>query len=203
MTKRHEHGDGRLGWPEETRPSTLWLAVIPMVVLSLVGLVGGHTLPVPSSDGSGPAERTPTTEDVASAVVPADERPESALVDRAVPATSTTSALGAAVTTSTSRPVSAQARVGATAPGVPPAAGCGAALQWLSTHAAPGFRFECPGNALGHQGMTCVNLANVCPGQRIIAIADACPAAYMNEAHNSWILVGLARGRLDPYGSCA
>lgn len=80
--------------------------------------------------------------------------------------------------------------------------GCAAALAWLSTHAAPGFSFLCPGYARGHQAMTCVNVAGVCPGQRIIAIADPCPAAYMNEAHNSWVLTGMASGPLDPYGWC-
>lgn len=80
--------------------------------------------------------------------------------------------------------------------------GCGAALAWLSTHAAPGFTFLCPGDAHGHQAMTCVNVAGYCPGERIIAIADPCPAAYMNEAHNSWVLTGMASGSLDPYGSC-
>jgi hypothetical protein len=50
--------------------------------------------------------------------------------------------------------------------------------------------------------MTCINIAGVCPGQHIIAIADPCAAAYMNEAHNSWVLAGKLPGEIDPYGYC-
>lgn len=106
-------------------------------------------------------------------------------------------------TTAARRPaVATRTRTADAATSTGPSSGCAAALLWLASHAAPGFRFECPGNALGHQAMTCVNVAGICPGQKIIAIADPCPAAYMNEAHNSWVLVGLAPGRLDPYGYC-
>ncbi|MGH9057012.1 MAG: hypothetical protein ACRDYY_14295 [Acidimicrobiales bacterium] len=80
--------------------------------------------------------------------------------------------------------------------------GCAAAIAYLSGHAAPGFRFECPGNALGHQAMTCIDVAGVCPGYKLIAIADPCAAAYMNEASNSWVLQGLRGGPIDPYGYC-
>ncbi len=80
--------------------------------------------------------------------------------------------------------------------------GCDYAIAWLETHSAPGFRFECPGYADGHQAMTCVNIAGLCPGQKVIAIAVPCPAAYMNEAHNSWVESGLRSGAIDPYGYC-
>ena len=80
--------------------------------------------------------------------------------------------------------------------------GCGAALAYLRTHAAPGFRFQCPGYAWGHQGMTCANHPPQCPGERIIAIAIPCRAAYMNEASNSWVMLGLRHHPIDPYGSC-
>jgi hypothetical protein len=79
--------------------------------------------------------------------------------------------------------------------------GCAAALAYLSANAAPGFTFVCPGNAYGNQAMTCVNHAPQCAGQKIIAIAVPCPAAYMNEAHNSWVLTGHGSG-IDPYGYC-
>jgi hypothetical protein len=97
----------------------------------------------------------------------------------------------------------AAARV--TAPVTPAATstyGCGAALSYLSTHAAPGFHFECPGYALGHQAMTCINVAGVCPGSHLIVISDPCSAAYMNEASNSWVMEGLRRAPIDPYGYC-
>jgi hypothetical protein len=94
------------------------------------------------------------------------------------------------------------------APGIAPprgqasAWGCAAAVAYLSAYAYPGFTFECPGNALGREGMTCVNAAGVCPGESIIAIADACPAAYMNEASNSWVMEGQSTAPIDPYGAC-
>jgi hypothetical protein len=75
-------------------------------------------------------------------------------------------------------------------------------VTYLSAYAYPGFTFECPGNALGRQGMTCLNVAGVCPGEAIIAIADACPAAYMNEASNSWVMEGQSTAPIDPYGTC-
>jgi hypothetical protein len=75
-------------------------------------------------------------------------------------------------------------------------------VTYLSAYAYPGFTFECPGYALGRQGMTCYNQAGVCPGQAVIAIADACPAAYMNEASNSWVVVGKSTAPIDPFGTC-
>lgn len=80
--------------------------------------------------------------------------------------------------------------------------GCPAALAWLAAHAAPGFRFVCPGYAMGHQAMTCRNIPGVCPGDAVIIIAVPCPAAYENEAWNSLLSVGLASGRVDPFGAC-
>jgi len=100
--------------------------------------------------------------------------------------------------------------------GSPPAGtatawGCGPALQYLEAYAAPGFVFQCPGYAQGHQAMTCVDVAGVCAGEELVAISDPCPAAYMNEAHNSWVLSHEAFGTplpdgtsddIDPYGYC-
>ncbi|HLI55202.1 MAG TPA: hypothetical protein VKU88_12810 [Acidimicrobiales bacterium] len=80
--------------------------------------------------------------------------------------------------------------------------GCAAALAYLAANAAPGFHFECPGYSLGHQAMTCINVAGVCPGTELIVITIPCRAAYMNEAHNSWVLAGLRPGTIDPYGYC-
>jgi hypothetical protein len=80
--------------------------------------------------------------------------------------------------------------------------GCGPALAYLRTNAAPGFELQCPGNAYGHQAMTCVNTAPQCPSRQVIAIHVPCPAAYMNEASNSWVLLGLRHTRIDPYGYC-
>ena len=85
---------------------------------------------------------------------------------------------------------------------VPGGYGCGPALAYLQAHAAPGFTFTCPGYAQGHQAMTCDNVPGVCPDAEVIAIATPCPAAYMNEASNSWVVLGRSDAPIDPYGSC-
>ncbi|HXW34384.1 MAG TPA: hypothetical protein VEJ87_07375, partial [Acidimicrobiales bacterium] len=93
-------------------------------------------------------------------------------------------------------------------PGPPPrgkanAYGCQAAINYLSAYAAPGFTFECPGYADGHQAMTCINDPPSCAGgQTVIAIAVPCAAAYMNEASNSWVLTDRLNSPIDPYGYC-
>jgi hypothetical protein len=83
--------------------------------------------------------------------------------------------------------------------------GCGPALAYLHAYAMPGFQLTCPGSAQGHQATTCYGGstgAYPCgPYQKMIVIADPCPAAYMNEAHNSWVIMGYGSG-IDPYGYC-
>lgn len=86
--------------------------------------------------------------------------------------------------------------------GAATAYGCAAALAYLASYSAPGFTFQCPGGALGHQAMTCINEPGVCANENLIAIADPCPAAYMNEASNSWVLTGASDAPIDPYGAC-
>lgn len=80
--------------------------------------------------------------------------------------------------------------------------GCGAALAYLQTYAAPGFALQCPGYAEGREAMTCMRVAGACPTSAVIAIADACPQAYMNEASNSYVLIGASSAPIDPYGPC-
>lgn len=99
-------------------------------------------------------------------------------------------------------PFAAPSFVETAAPSAPTGFGCEAALAWLWGHAAPDFRLVCPGYALGRQAMTCVDEPRVCPGLKEIVIADPCPAAYMNEASNSWVLDGVSNAAIDPYGSC-
>jgi hypothetical protein len=92
--------------------------------------------------------------------------------------------------------------------GVPPrgravAFGCAAALAYLEAYAAPNFILQCPGNAQGHEATTmCVSGLGLCNLGRFIVIAVPCAAAYMNEASNSWVLLGLSHAVIDPYGSC-
>ena len=81
--------------------------------------------------------------------------------------------------------------------------GCAAALVYLNAYAAPGFTLECPAYSRGHQASTsCVSQNSPCDEQRVITIADPCPAAYMNEASNSWVLMGESNAAIDPYGQC-
>ena len=88
--------------------------------------------------------------------------------------------------------------------------GCAAALSYLAANSAPGFQLTCPGFAEGAQGLTCISQSPCAPNQKMIVIADPCPAAYMNEAHNSWVLLHEAVGTaipdgntdIDPYGHC-
>jgi hypothetical protein len=92
--------------------------------------------------------------------------------------------------------------------GLPPAGeatrdGCAAAYAYLRAYAAPGFTFECPGDAGGHEAETmCISGSTPCSTLRLIVIADPCPAAYMNEASNSWTLIGASGVPIDPYGPC-
>ena len=81
--------------------------------------------------------------------------------------------------------------------------GCAAALAYLAAYAAPGFGAQCPAATGGHQATTmCVSSATRCDVQRVILVAEPCAAAYMNEASNSWVLLGVSDAPIDPYGSC-
>jgi hypothetical protein len=78
--------------------------------------------------------------------------------------------------------------------------GCADALSFLSSHQAPGFVDTCaPGSALGHSGYTCATVPGRCDGVRIVHIACPAPFVFMNEAHNSWTVIGQGSG-IDPYG---
>ena len=84
-----------------------------------------------------------------------------------------------------------------------PGGGCQAALDYLAANAAPGFVASCPHDAGGHEATTVCDGAPDCvPGTMFIWIADPCPAAYMNEASNSWVLIGRSDAPWDPYGYC-
>ena len=78
--------------------------------------------------------------------------------------------------------------------------GCADALAFLAIHQAPGFVDTCaPGSALGHYGYTCATVPGRCDGVRIIHVACPAPFVFMNEAHNSWTVIGQGSG-IDPYG---
>lgn len=131
--------------------------------------------------------------------------------------TSTTSSKTSTSTTTTTieRPPPTTTTPVATGAAVPPyghatAFGCTAALAYLRAYAAAEFSLVCPGPAQGAQALTCYGEAPCAAGQKMVVIADPCPAAYMNEAHNSWVLENEVEGtpipdgnpRIDPYGYC-
>jgi hypothetical protein len=138
---------------------------------------------------------------VATAAAPAITSNVPAAAPAAVP-----SAAPAAVPSTAPAPAPAPAAAPAAAQAGPEPSGygCAAALAYLAANANPEFSFECPGLADGNEAMTCINNA-LCPGEHLIAIADPCPAAYMNEAYNSnsWSdALGEFTRPIDPYGEC-
>ncbi len=82
--------------------------------------------------------------------------------------------------------------------------GCAAAIAYLEAYAAPEFSIECPGNTGGHEATTtCISGSTLCGDGASIVISDPCPASYMNEASNSWVLLGIwSNVPIDPYGQC-
>lgn len=151
-----------------------------------------HVIAVTST----PAPPTPSS---AAPAAPASATPAAAAAESAAAPVATASATTAAPAESFVQQPNPQMPVA----GEATAWGCAAALAYLYAYAAPGFTFQCPGDALGHEGMTeCVSGDAPCSLVALVAIADPCPAAYMNEASNSWALMGLSDAPLDPYGAC-
>jgi hypothetical protein len=76
-------------------------------------------------------------------------------------------------------------------------------MAYLEAYAAPDFIIACAIDPYEHEATTtCISGYSPCSLGRFILIADPCPAAYMNEASNSRVLVGLSNAPFDPYGSC-
>jgi hypothetical protein len=195
------------------------IGLVPILLVAVCAVVAVQI----ANSGHAAGHRSRTSASIVAAFHRASSRPQVATTtstSTTVPPTTTTTSTTApppappapaAAVATTAPPPSAPAPAPAAARSVPavvPARGqasvwgCAAAVAYLSAYAHPGFTFECPGNALGREGMTCLNEAGVCPGEAVIAIADACPAAYMNEASNSWVLEGQSTAPIDPYGIC-
>ena len=162
--------------------------VVPMALLAVALLLGVSTLgrsPAPSVVRAPASVRT----------LPSTVAPASASTTSSTSTTSTTVA----------PPLVAPAAIPTTVPTPAPAppavsTSCADALAYVSAHAAPGYVTTCaPGSALGHYGYTCANVPGRCDGVRIIHIACPAPFVYMNEAHNSWTVIGQGSG-IDPYG---
>lgn len=176
-------------------------------------------LPTPAGTTSSPTIPRAVLKEAATAVAKTIVRPTTPPPAPAPPTTTTTTTTApptpaptvtppTAVVAATAAPAPAPAPAPvpsdpATLPAVGQATawGCGAALAYLQAYAAKGFSLECPGYADGREAMTCFNTAS-CPGSAVIAIADACPEAYMNEASNSYVITGASDAPIDPYGPC-
>jgi hypothetical protein len=183
--------------------------VTPSTVATSTTTTTTASPPAPAAGTAAPVLTSTPTSTPAPAAAPAAAPPPTA-VPTAAPA-------------STAAPAPAPAAAPAPAP--PPTVpaygqattwGCAAALAYLEAYAAPGFAFDCPGYAEGHEAMTCVadtpQFPDACPSGPTIAISDACPQAYMNETANSWNLTGqlaveqqrygISYGSIDPFGAC-
>jgi hypothetical protein len=183
-----------------TRPA----ALVPRVLFAALAILAVQLLTV---QGSPPAPLTSTSTPTSTSVI-----------STAVPALPTTTAASSAPTPPAAPPamVATPSAVAAAPAAVPPptdpslvppvgratAWGCTAALAYLQAYAAKGFTLECPGYARGQEAMTCMRVAGVCPTSAVIAIADRCPQAYMNEASNSYVIVADADTPVDPFGPC-
>jgi hypothetical protein len=196
-----------------------WLRAVAISFAISGVMVGG----IAATSGASGATAAPTTSTAAD-IAPATTTTSTVPASDDVPPPGTAVATTTTTTTTTVPPAPPPApapspppaAAPAPAPAPPPApvvpalpargeataSGCSAALAYLAAYSAPGFTFACPGYALGHEAMTCINEPGACPGENLIAIADPCANAYMNEASNSWVLTGQSSAPIDPYGAC-
>jgi hypothetical protein len=188
--------------------------VLPLVLVGIIAIVAAQ-LATPGPGTSMPRSQRADLTEAAAATAETLVRPPTPAPAPSAPAPTTTT-----TTTAPTAPPSppAPSVTPPTAPAAPdpvpatPSAlpavgqatawGCAAALAYLQAYAAKSFTLECPGYAEGHDAMTCLAEQGTCPSSAVIAIADACPAAYMNEASNSWVLSGASDAPIDPYGPC-
>jgi hypothetical protein len=203
--------------------SIVLFAVLAIVAAQLVTSGAGTSQPPLRAQRMAHQARDTALKEAAVAMAATIKRPITPTPPPAptpAPATTTTTTVPpapapppASVPAPTAAPAASVASAPAPAPApsdpsvVPPvgqatAWGCGAALAYLQAYAAKSFSLECPGYAEGQEAMTCMNQAGVCPGTSVIAIADPCPQAYMNEASNSFVILGLADTPIDPFGPC-
>jgi hypothetical protein len=169
---------------------TIPRAVLREAAAAMAQTIVRPTIPAPAPAPAAPAPAPTTTTTTAPSPPPAPPAP---------PATPTTTPVAAAPAPAPEPAPSVPATLPAV--GQATAWGCGAALAYLQAYAAKGFSLECPGYADGREAMTCFNSSS-CPGSAVIAIADACPEAYMNEASNSFVITGASDAPIDPFGPC-
>jgi hypothetical protein len=173
---------GPLSVPATARsPLFIWLA--PSLVARSGPVVARQARPPRPAPGS-PATASPATASPAAAIA----SPAAAIASPATASPATTSPAAARA----ARAVATPARPAAVSPTAPasPCASAIAAVEGRGLFPAAGFVVVCPGFALGHEGMTCMNVAGVCPGGREIVIHDPVPFVVANEFENSRIFSG-------------
>jgi hypothetical protein len=183
-----------------------------LCALACAGLCAVGSLAIPT--GAQPAGGSHRTAPPGVSVLAPTTSPTSTTTSTSTSTTTTTTSTTTTTTTTTTPTTTialpALSFVQPTAPDeLPPAGeatgfGCAAAAQYIAAYAAPGFWLACPAYSRGHQASTvCESTTSPCSVLRIITITDPCAAAYMNEASNSWVLMGLSDAPLDPYGMCS
>lgn len=158
---------------------------LPTAAVALAGLVVGIGI----ADVAGAAE-------LSSATVPASPAASRAAAEPS--GTTTTPAVAAPTTSTTAAPD------GVPAEGEATEWGCPAALAYLHAYADPFFSIECAvSSGPGSLAETCWSGGLCGPDQALIVITVPCPVAYMNEAHNSWVVhrYGSIPGGVPPPGS--
>jgi hypothetical protein len=184
--------------------------IAALCALACAGLCAVGSLAIPT--GAQPAWGSHRTAPPGVWAVAAMTSPTSTTTSTSSTTTTTTTSTTTTSTTTTTTPTTLPALsfVQPTAADeLPPAGeatayGCAAAAQYIAAYAAPGFWLACPAYSRGHQASTvCESTTSPCSVLRIITITDPCAAAYMNEASNSWVLMGLSDAPLDPYGMCS
>lgn len=172
----------------------IWKRLPRLIILGVfLGLVAAC---VPETPAAGHVHHVPT-------VIPLPTTPPITVLPTTIPVpVSTMVPVGSSVPSTTIIPVFSS---------VPPeghatAYGCNAAVAYLRAYADPKFGIECPGPNDGYEATTCYGGSSgyypCAPYQYLIDIEVPCPAAYMNEASNSWVVDHKSDAPIDPYGHC-
>ncbi len=185
------------------------MAALCALTCAALCAVGALAIPT-GAQPAGVSDRTaPTGQWAASLTASPPSTTTTSTTTSTTTTTTSTTTTTTSTTTTTTLPVQSFVQPTAAPDELPPpgqatAYGCAAAQQYIAAYAAPDFWLACPAYSRGHQASTvCESTTSPCSVLRIITISDPCAAAYMNEASNSWVLLGLSDAPLDPYGMCA
>jgi hypothetical protein len=143
----------------------------------------------PTTTTTGPPSTAPTAAPITT-TAPTSPAPAPVSTTTTTPAATATTVPAASAPTTTTAPVDT-------------GYGCADAIAYLRAHADPAYQIVCPADSgPGSEAFTCSNLPGYCVGFQEVIITDPCPAAYMNEASNTWVIDGKSSAPIDPYGSC-